>query len=467
MRLRSTSPSFEELADDDGGAVMLVGLCMACFLIGALWYVIGVGDALVFRDTMQEVTDSAAYTSAVMHAKGMNFVAAMNLLMLGLVVVHVLMGIINDALAVAAVLLAIPTNGGSIQASNAWRQAYQAYGKSFKPIAKALHKAEVTAAYGYPQLGHLKSRQIGLEYSAFSARPQLLNVVAISPSMIGGGSGDSSLHATMSERGVPGPKSPDDKRMALPLEVHKFSDLCDKVASVGASSLREMTGIEGIPGSGALTQLGGSALKMRYCNDSQGGVPSVVVPIGGGGGGQNDDDNGNGSGSGGGAGGVATLSGGSDPGIDPWWGEDGPLHVWNGTRNGASWQEIWGFTLRPVFFDPHERKVGIAQRRYEIMARPEQPAGYMAAAEFYFDCAKKWPDPTCNGDDNAAYSIRWRARIRRLNLDLATAMVQQHAEKFFQSSPKALAAGVPSVPGDSATLRGVVDDIVARFGDLR
>ena len=50
----------KEAHRDQSGAVMMTGLGMACFLIGALWFIIGVGDAIVFRDTMQETADHAA-----------------------------------------------------------------------------------------------------------------------------------------------------------------------------------------------------------------------------------------------------------------------------------------------------------------------------------------------------------------------------------------------------------------------
>lgn len=463
-----TAADVRALAADEGGAVMLIGLCMACFLIGAMWFVIGIGDAIVFRDTMQEVTDHAAFTSAVLHAKGMNFIAACNLMMLGMVAVHVMMGLINDALTAVALLLAIPSNGGSIEAANAWKEAYKAYGASFKPLASSMHYSEVVSAYGYPQLGYVKSRLVGADYSGFSPRPRVLNVLAVSPSMIGGGPDDASIHGTFVQLGTSGPRFPDDARKGLPVEAHKFSDLCRKVATVGAKSLGEMTGLQGVPGNSQLTDLGGSAIQARYCNDSGGSVPGGVVPAGGGGG--DDDENGGSSGgnggNGGGGGGVAPVSGGSDPGIDRWWGEDGPLYPWKATRNGASWQEIWAFNLRPRYEDAQEHAVGIAQGKLGIVQTAQQPPAYLASAEFYFDCSKKWADPTCNGDDNAAFSIRWRARIRRLNYRLAVGMIRSHAEKFFKSSPEALSVGVPPAVGDPGSLRGVVEDIVSRYGEL-
>src|SRR5512146_1416430 len=85
------------LREDTRGAVMLTGVFMAFVLVGALWYVIGVGDAIIFRDRMQEAADHAVFSSAALHAKGMNFISAINIVMLILVIIHIIFGLIQDA----------------------------------------------------------------------------------------------------------------------------------------------------------------------------------------------------------------------------------------------------------------------------------------------------------------------------------------------------------------------------------
>jgi ferredoxin len=39
----------KRLAHDNKGAVMMTGLFMSFFLVGSLWFVMGVGDAAIFR----------------------------------------------------------------------------------------------------------------------------------------------------------------------------------------------------------------------------------------------------------------------------------------------------------------------------------------------------------------------------------------------------------------------------------
>src|SRR5688572_27075899 len=81
----------KELMNDRRGGVMIIGLFMALSLIGALWFIIGMGDAIIFRDRMQEAADAVAFSSAAVHARGMNMIAAMNLVIFALVALYLAM----------------------------------------------------------------------------------------------------------------------------------------------------------------------------------------------------------------------------------------------------------------------------------------------------------------------------------------------------------------------------------------
>jgi hypothetical protein len=63
------------------GAITVAAVFMAAALVGALWYVIGIADAIVYRQQMQDAADIAAYTGAVYHARGMNLIALINVVM--------------------------------------------------------------------------------------------------------------------------------------------------------------------------------------------------------------------------------------------------------------------------------------------------------------------------------------------------------------------------------------------------
>jgi hypothetical protein len=73
--------SARTLKNDASGAVMVFGVFGAVLLVGVLYYLIGVGDAIVHRESLQDAADATAYTGAVYHARGMNLIAMINLTM--------------------------------------------------------------------------------------------------------------------------------------------------------------------------------------------------------------------------------------------------------------------------------------------------------------------------------------------------------------------------------------------------
>src|SRR5262245_17081096 len=162
----SPSDSAPSLLEDQRGAVMLTGLFMAFCLIGALWYVIGIGEALIFRDRMQEAADSAAFTGAVMNAKGMNFISVCNIIMLLLVMVYLVFAVIQDATILTClacgpwcpfccaacpyVLPAIRTN--------------QSVARVVKTGLNVMTALECAAAIGYPWLGTARGNEVGATY---------------------------------------------------------------------------------------------------------------------------------------------------------------------------------------------------------------------------------------------------------------------------------------------------------------
>lgn len=79
----------KRFADDDRGVMMVVGAVSGAFLIGAVWYIWGVGQAAVFRENMQSAADATAYQVSVYDARGMNIIAMINLIMSVVLTVYV------------------------------------------------------------------------------------------------------------------------------------------------------------------------------------------------------------------------------------------------------------------------------------------------------------------------------------------------------------------------------------------
>ena len=69
------------LFGDTRGAMMLMSLFLGLFLVGSLYYLLGIGDALIYRRTMQDGADAGAFAASVVAAKGMNLHALLNVVM--------------------------------------------------------------------------------------------------------------------------------------------------------------------------------------------------------------------------------------------------------------------------------------------------------------------------------------------------------------------------------------------------
>ncbi len=117
-----------DLARDTRGAMMVMGLFFAVLLTGFMYYVIGVGEAIVYRETMQDSADAGAFSAAVVHARGMNILVLINLVMAALlailVALKIMMTLIIAAIAVCAAL-AFVTFGATLAAIPPLRIAYQ------------------------------------------------------------------------------------------------------------------------------------------------------------------------------------------------------------------------------------------------------------------------------------------------------------------------------------------------------
>ena len=73
--------SIERLRRDQRGAIMIFGVVMGMILVGALWHLASIGNAIAWRERAQDAADAAAFENAVWHARGMNLLVSLNLIM--------------------------------------------------------------------------------------------------------------------------------------------------------------------------------------------------------------------------------------------------------------------------------------------------------------------------------------------------------------------------------------------------
>lgn len=401
--------------EEKRGAVMILSLFMSMFMIGNLWFLIGIGDAVVWRQRMQEAPDHAGFSSAVVHAKGMNFIAMLNSVMLVLVIIYILMGIIHDILALLCVM-----TGYACIPFKAWQQVWHGYFNVMKPICRAIHTAEEAIAYGAPWVGMGVGAKLGQEYGQKTHQHPKLTVLPMSLSMMPGRTmGDGSTGRGMAKFG-------------LPTEAKPFSALCDKVGRLaeGSGGIMGMTGMSPGAAGGVMSGMLSAGLKARYCsgfdlngfiqgNDTRtksgfSGVMGNFISIG------------KRAVSRFAASAIGALLG-NDPSLDSFWNEDGPLYVYSGAENGNSYFQIWTFNMFPKFVEARASRVGISANRLKgrgIANTPPVARAYFSQSEFYYDCTKEWSDNDCHGDPdldaNASYNMRWTVRMHAFEGDFGT-----------------------------------------------
>lgn len=87
---------------DDRGAIMVLGIFMCTAMVGAIWYLAGIGDAIIYRERLQETADAVAFTDAALHARGMHLIVLINIVMACILGIRVALKIAQFILGVAA-----------------------------------------------------------------------------------------------------------------------------------------------------------------------------------------------------------------------------------------------------------------------------------------------------------------------------------------------------------------------------
>lgn len=137
---------------DERGAVMLISVFFAIFGVSMLYMAIGTGETVLFREHLQDAADSAALSGAITHARIMNIIVLINVVMAALLAVLVTIKLVEGGAIVGAVIaagLAWVTGGTSLLAVpplNAVRANMATlYEEAEEPIFNALEMLNDTA----------------------------------------------------------------------------------------------------------------------------------------------------------------------------------------------------------------------------------------------------------------------------------------------------------------------------------
>lgn len=407
-----------KLADDDRGAIMVVAVFMAAFLVGALWYVIGIGDAVLYRERMQDGADAVAYAGAVYHARGMNLIAMINVIMAGLLAVLVAMKLvqiinaianvisclISAACAVGAGCWAVPICTLTTNLESPISKAISAYEKFLKPTLKALSATQKGIAVAMPWVAEAKSVYIASKYYSKPVKTGGIVSASLIPMV---------------------PK----ERLGLPVQEDDYSFLCKKagqyVGDVIFSPFGSFGGwvsgvIGGVAGTfpgyfcgaggalgadfnkSAIDQLCAQKKKtfddkykhqahrpkfdMAKCKkDAQKDMGKQIKQK---------------------VGGLGGLAGGM--GADSMTSK----RVFDDAQNGNGYFQVWSVVVGDDQW-PRRADPGVKIAAWhKQMSMPPSPWGKVAfaEAEFYYDTSGKWEDYK----EDAMWNMRWRARFRRV-----------------------------------------------------
>ncbi|MGC4089336.1 MAG: hypothetical protein QM756_15905 [Polyangiaceae bacterium] len=162
------------LGNDQDGAILLVGIFMCCVLASLIWYMAGITQALVWHDRGQEVADSLALTSASCHARGMNFISFLNLVMLLVATVFVLLRVIDYLLMFLAmcVFTWVPYTQSLITPT--WNLHEKVVSKAASKLEKMMEKTfpyagrlQQVVAVAAPLWGGVSSSFVSAKYQDF------------------------------------------------------------------------------------------------------------------------------------------------------------------------------------------------------------------------------------------------------------------------------------------------------------
>ncbi len=173
----STASTDDSLRSDERGAIMVMGLFMAVFLVGMLYYLVGVYDAVIFRERMQDSSDAGAFAAAVMNARGMNLIVLLNIVMAIAFAVLIALKIIQLAVVAGLLIAAVacwlggagcaaipPLTNWNIQLPRYIERAERAV----EQITRVCDTVQNAIRLGWPALGQARAVDTMTMAAAFS-----------------------------------------------------------------------------------------------------------------------------------------------------------------------------------------------------------------------------------------------------------------------------------------------------------
>jgi len=233
---------------------MVMGVFMAIVLVGLLYYIAGIGQMVFRRERMQDAADAVALATAIGHARGMNLIAFINMVMAGLVAIVLALKIIELMLTGLALILVaiswlVPPAAAAVPIVNEVRsvvkEVHDAAREIVDNILIGLNMAERAIAMITPAQSVLTA--------TFKVQSKYSDVV------------DTAIAVPV--------------RLTLPVENDKYDELCDRAGDIIERLIRKATG--GVPFVGKVISLAAEvligAVKNAYCYKDGSQVPPTPI----------------------------------------------------------------------------------------------------------------------------------------------------------------------------------------------
>ncbi len=420
---------------DDRGVIMVVGVMFTFLWIGLAWAIFGIGNAIAYRENLQNSADAAAFAGAVYDARGMNMLASINIVMgvvlAVLIVAHLIQVVVLVAMA-ADCWSCIPdlfcgygweSCPGDCDTQSNINSFVADVDQIVHPVLEILHDLEVGIAVGWPWVSAGKSTTLSAHY--YSKGVQLTSSFAYSQIPWSLDNDISNITGNFGGfAGVSADSNGSNTRYGLPVSSDKYSNLC-KVAFIDTTSLGGL-----IPTPGFIDQFlniagnwfcdaGSDNHDVTYAIEglSDAALPCILYGFGSPAPSLPPSDNSQSI--------VPDIVSGSD--VEDSDHSQSPMELYPPAKMGLDYFGVWS-TAVGGFKDVVTGKVQIAGQqskaaadKHVVIPIPDDTPLGVAKAEFYYD-----PRPgDSEGDEKAIdigegypikcvmWNLRWRARLRR------------------------------------------------------
>lgn len=174
-KTNSLRPNLGRLSGDQRGAIMVMGVFMALVMAGLLYYLVGLAEAMVMKERMQDAADSSAFAAAIINARGMNILVLINFLMASIIAIAILLKMMVQVSKAAAVLAGVlafwlpplaTVSTGLYKASKAINGVANTYENTTKAVLTGADKMSDGIRLYVPAVSASKGASIPMEHYA-------------------------------------------------------------------------------------------------------------------------------------------------------------------------------------------------------------------------------------------------------------------------------------------------------------